>query len=148
MKKRCYNKNATNYQYYGGRGIYVSRQWLESFEKFYEDMGPRPSKDHSLDRINNDKNYSKSNCRWATKTEQQVNKRVTDVVIKQREHLKNCAKEYMHKLYGNPLTRTKKLCSYCREIKEFKEFTKNKRSVDGHTTYCKKCIPTIVRRYK
>ena len=73
MKDRCYNPNLDNYKRYGGRGIDVSDEWFDSFQTFYEDMGPRPSSDYSIDRIDNNKGYSKDNCRWATKSEQSYN---------------------------------------------------------------------------
>ena len=78
MKQRCYNPKITHWDSYGGRGIKVCDRWLESFENFYEDMGPKPSPTHSIDRIDNYKlvdGYSKDNCRWATKREQSLNKR-------------------------------------------------------------------------
>ena len=75
MKERCYNSKAPNYQNYGGRGIAVCEEWKESFETFYRDMGPRPSSQHTLDRRENNKGYSKENCRWATQIEQLNNKR-------------------------------------------------------------------------
>lgn len=74
MRDRCKNKNNINYKNYGGRGIKVCKRW-EKFENFYEDMGERPSKKHSLDRVNNNGNYEPSNCRWATREEQLNNKR-------------------------------------------------------------------------
>ena len=75
MKDRCYNKKSDRYPYYGGRGIKVCKAWRESFEKFYNDMGPRHT-GTSLDRINNSGNYDPKNCRWATKSEQALNRRV------------------------------------------------------------------------
>lgn len=77
MKRRCYKENCSSYEYYGARGIEVCDEWLNSFKKFYEDMGPKPSKDHSLDRRDNEGNYEPSNCRWATLSEQARNKRNT-----------------------------------------------------------------------
>lgn len=75
MKFRCQNPRATNYDDYGGRGIRVCDRWLNSFDNFLADMGPRPSREYSLDRINNSGNYEPSNCRWATMARQQRNKR-------------------------------------------------------------------------
>lgn len=59
IKDRCFNKNLHNYKNWGGRGITMCDEWLNSFDNFYADMGPRPSSTHSLDRINNDGNYCK-----------------------------------------------------------------------------------------
>lgn len=74
MKKRCYNESEPGFENYGGRGIAVCDEWLNSFEAFYLDMGARP-KGTSLDRMNNELGYSKENCRWATRDEQNTNKR-------------------------------------------------------------------------
>lgn len=74
MKERSFNKNNPGYKNYGARGIIMCKRWLK-FENFYADMGPRPSLKHSIDRINNDKSYSRSNCRWATLKQQANNKR-------------------------------------------------------------------------
>ena len=81
MKQRCYYKNADNYHLYGGRGITVCDRWLNSFKNFYEDMGdkPEPIDDYTLDRKDVDGNYEPSNCRWATWSEQHINKRITPV---------------------------------------------------------------------
>lgn len=76
IKKRCTNKNSKDYKNYGGRGIKICERWLNSFENFYEDMGKKPTNKHSLDRIDNNKGYSKDNCRWATRKQQNRNTRM------------------------------------------------------------------------
>lgn len=74
LKQRCTNHNHIAYKRYGGRNIKVCTRWLR-FENFLRDMKEPPSLLHSLDRINNSKGYSKANCRWATKKEQNRNSR-------------------------------------------------------------------------
>jgi hypothetical protein len=75
MIERCYSEKDINYKNYGGRGIKVCDRWLESFENFFFDMGLKPNPKDSLDRINVNGDYELSNCRWATKKEQDRNKR-------------------------------------------------------------------------
>jgi hypothetical protein len=75
MITRCTNKNCPEYHNYGGRGICVCSEWLESFEEFYAHVGPRPSDKHSIDRIEVDGNYEPGNLRWATIDVQNSNKR-------------------------------------------------------------------------
>lgn len=73
MKYRCSNPKHKQFYDYGGKGIKVCDSWLNSFENFYRDVGPRPSLLHTLDRKNGNGNYCPDNCRWATKLEQQNN---------------------------------------------------------------------------
>lgn len=79
MRVRCYQKDHRHYDRYGGRGIRVCRRWLgrNGFENFLADMGPRPSRYHSLERRDNDDNYSPANCLWGTR-EQQANNKSTN----------------------------------------------------------------------
>jgi hypothetical protein len=80
MKDRCSNPSNQEFNGYGGRGIKVCESWASSFEKFIEDMGPRTSRKHSIDRINNNGNYEPGNCRWATR-EEQDNNRSNNIMI-------------------------------------------------------------------
>lgn len=73
MKQRCGNPRSKGCATYGARGITVCEKWRESFEAFLSDMRPRPTPQHSIDRINTKGNYEPGNCRWATVTEQNRN---------------------------------------------------------------------------
>jgi len=74
IKSRCYNKNNISYKWYGAKGIKICDRWLNSYPNFLEDMGRRPKNKTSIDRIDSNKNYEHSNCRWANKIEQSRNK--------------------------------------------------------------------------
>ena len=87
MLNRCGRPKNQNYKHYGARGIKVGKRWrgalergevvgsMDGFKNFVADMGPKPSTRHSLDRIDNDGNYKRSNCRWATPEQQRANQR-------------------------------------------------------------------------
>ncbi len=68
MMGRCYNPKKDSYKWYGARGIEVCEAWKD-YRNFRRDMGERPSKHYSIDRINPDGNYEKANCRWLLKSE-------------------------------------------------------------------------------
>jgi len=74
IKHRCYNKNYEGYENYGGRGIKMCDRWVDSFENFYKDMGQRPLDKTSIDRKDNDGDYTPDNCRWSTAKEQNRNR--------------------------------------------------------------------------
>jgi len=82
MLDRCRSSTHVSYHNYGGRGIKVCDRWLgdQGFQNFLEDMGPRPSSAHSLDRIDNDGHYCPENCRWADRETQGNNQRTNRLI--------------------------------------------------------------------
>jgi len=74
MLRRCYNTKSQRYYTHGSRGIYVCNDWKESFVNFYNDLGPKPD-GKTLDRVDNNSNYTKDNCKWSTPKEQALNRR-------------------------------------------------------------------------
>lgn len=79
MVARCHNPKAPNFHKYGGRGVTVCLRWRESFAAFLDDMGSRPT-GTSIDRIDGTLGYGPANCRWATASEQNTNRRTAHMV--------------------------------------------------------------------
>lgn len=99
--QRTTNPNNTSYRRYGGRGITVCKEWLQ-FENFLRDMGKRPSKDYSIERIDNNLGYAPSNCKWATKTEQ-MNNTSRNIYLTWGGHTLTKA-QWARKINMNPIT--------------------------------------------
>lgn len=125
IKDRCYNPNRHNYNNYGGRGITVCDAWKDNFIQFYKDMGPRPSSKHSIDRIDNNLGYSPGNCRWATTSEQNRNKRNSKFITYNNKQIPLA--EFAEHTYINPHTlyyRLKKGWSEADVVKTVRKYTK------------------------
>lgn len=86
-RRRCYYAKDVSFKYVGGRGLGMCDRWRYSFQSFIEDMGPKPSASHSIDRIDNDRGYDPGNCRWATGLEQMANTRTTRLLTFKGETL-------------------------------------------------------------
>jgi hypothetical protein len=80
IKQRCLTKSCSRFHDYGGRGIKIHPAWINDFQSFYNHIGEPPTKDHSIDRINNSRGYEPGNIRWATNVEQARNKRVNSTL--------------------------------------------------------------------
>lgn len=108
MKERCSNPNSQKYKDYGARGITVCERWKLSYQDFVDDMGPRPSDHHSIDRIDNDGNYEPSNCRWADAKTQRWNR--PDIILFEHDGKITCVSDYA-KLMGVSSKRMYKVMS-------------------------------------
>lgn len=80
MKSRCLNPKDPSYKNYGGRGIKIYDKWINSFVEFYNDVGPQPTPEHTLDRKDNNGDYTPENCKWSTGKEQS-NKKRNNIII-------------------------------------------------------------------
>lgn len=110
MRRRCLFPTATLYKNYGGRGITVCQRWLDSFADFCEDMGPRPSPKHTIERIDNDGPYSPANCQWATRHDQMRNNRRN--VILEHDGKRMCVVDWAKYLGVNHKTLEARLRRY------------------------------------
>lgn len=102
IRTRCYNPKRPEFKYYGGRGIKMCDRWKESYENFLDDMGRKPSPEHSIDRIDVNGDYDPSNCRWATRNEQLRNR--TDNVMITYLGKTQCSQDWGKELGIKPAT--------------------------------------------
>ena len=122
MKRRCYSKTRNAYKWYGAKGVTVSDEWRNSFNSFIEDMGARPSKKHTIDRINNNEGYSKSNCKWATWEEQFANR--SNTVYLEHNGITKTMKEWAihlnirYPLFRDAVVRYKTIECLCNNYKD------------------------------
>lgn len=105
MKGRCLNSKNYNYKNYGGRGITVCKRWMK-FNNFLADMGERPD-GMSIDRVDNNRGYSKDNCRWATRKEQCRNKRNSHLITFRNKTM--ILSEWAKEIGTTPTTLTERL---------------------------------------
>lgn len=160
MIKRCYNKNAKNYVYYGARGIKVCRKWkgkkgLYNFCKWILENGydeSKPGRIQSLDKINNDGNYEPSNCRIVTPSVQSSNKRSHNITGYQGVSLSSSGKCYYTRIrQGNKL-----LFSYSSKSKNDCAIKRNEFIINNHLNYLlnnikqelEDVLPTYLCNYK
>lgn len=98
LKKRCNNITHKNYMYYGGRGISVCESWDTSFINFYNDMGKRPFPEAQIDRIDNDKGYSKDNCEWVSPLQNMRHTSRTKLSMEKAREIRNMYFKENHRI--------------------------------------------------
>lgn len=114
MIQRCYDPNNISYKWYGGKGIGVAPEWM-NFETFLADMGDKPTPKHTIDRIDANKNYEPTNCRWATQKEQRRNRRDNKLtlekarIIRQRKG-EGCAIVQLAREFGVSIQLVSNIC--------------------------------------
>lgn len=107
MLARCRNAATISFPHYGARGITVCERWTNSFVAFLQDMGPKPSPAHSIDRINSDGNYEPGNCRWAPPEVQARNKRGVRLVTFRGETI--CLADWAARVGIKPMALARRL---------------------------------------
>lgn len=129
MRRRCSDPYNNRYKYYGGKGIKVCEEWENSFKKFCEDMGDKPSSGHSIERIDINKHYTKENCIWATRVQQARNKSNNVLIeyggkiitLKELSILTNISYKLIHQRYKRYKTKDLKIL-LCKKLIKSKYF--------------------------
>lgn len=155
MISRCYNPKNASYKHYGERGITVCKQWLESREKFVAwAIEAGHAENLSLDRINNNKGYSPSNCKWSTVTEQLRNQRRNRII--KFEGVSKTISEWAEDIGVNPDTLHRRISVYGHSIA--KALTPGslrdgwshgtRHGYEGHGCRCSKCKAVHAERHR
>ena len=142
MVRRCTDPSDSSFRHYGGRGIKVCKKWLE-YSEFKKWFDATYVEGLSIDRINNDKGYKPSNCRWATKSQQAKNKRFTE---KWRQALVVGRVKRTARLLDEAKSATKK-CGTCQKFKYRRYFYHKPTAVDKTSTECKFCQKNRAKSY-
>lgn len=129
IKSRCLRKSDKSYSRYGGRGIQIYPPWVSDFVLFYEHIGPKPTPNHSIDRINNEGNYEPVNVRWALR-EQQANNKRNNVRIVVNGHIVTIAEASRTTgiSYGTLLSRVKRGWDASRAVGEPVDIRRGKKA--------------------
>lgn len=139
MHARCYDQKHKHFYNYGGRGIYVCSEWHD-FETFFKwcKKGYKPGL--SVDRIDNDGPYAPWNCKWSTRSEQQLNSRqYTPKKLAFYKRWALASQKGRHLKFGDPTKRTEKICGTCKKLLPIVMFYKHKTKPDGRQGACKRC---------
>lgn len=124
MITRCHNKNHPTYKDYGARGIHVCSRWrcvTNGFWNFVEDMGEKPTSEHTLERIDNSKGYDKHNCKWATRKEQSNNRRQEKLSKNNTTGLKGVSRSNGKYQVRKTINGKRKCLGYVNTLEEAKE---------------------------
>lgn len=140
MKRRCTNPKASNYKRYGGRGIKICNEWMDSFDNFLKDMGEPPNS-LTLDRINNNGNYEPSNCRWATWSQQARNTSITKLTI-----LEVYAIKIMHRKFNYDAESLSKI--FCVGKGTINKYLPNKKTGNGVSLKLTKELAELINEEK
>jgi hypothetical protein len=137
MWARCESPSSVEYVRYGARGISVCDEWRD-FWVFQKWLLKNQQPGRTMDRLDNNGEYSPENVGWATPLEQQLNSRITPARLKGMKKAQVASKARLHGIHGDPLTRRSKICSRCKKRKKIKFFRKRSDRPD-QVAYCLNC---------